>query len=169
MPTFIALLRAVNVGGTGKLPMKDLAEMCTDLGFGDVRTYIQSGNVLFKCNLTEKSVRSRLEKVLTEKLGKSADVFVRTAAEMKAVLKANPFPDVEPAKVAVYFQSEAVAKESLDQVVAPDGEEVRPGKREIYIYFPIGMGRSKLKLPRARIGTLRNINTVGKLVALAGG
>jgi uncharacterized protein (DUF1697 family) len=168
MTTFIALLRAVNVGGTGKLSMQDLIELCTGLGLKKVRTYIQSGNVVFESRLSEKSVRTKLETALTEKLGKPADVVVRTAAEMRAVLNDNPFPQVEPAKVGVFFLTARVDKKLTDRIVAPTGEEVRPGERELYIHFPNGMGRSKLKIPDA-VGTVRNINTVAKLVALAAG
>jgi uncharacterized protein (DUF1697 family) len=166
MTTYIALLRAINVGGTGKLPMSDLTALCANLGFDNVRTYIQSGNVLLESNLAEKTIRARLEKALTEKLGKPAAVVVRTAVELTAVLKGNPFPDAAPAKVGVHFQSERVNKSLLATVVAPGGEQVRLGKREIYIYFPDGMGRSKLKFA-AGLGTIRNINTVAKLVELA--
>jgi uncharacterized protein (DUF1697 family) len=166
MTTYVALLRAINVGGTGKLPMKDLTAICTGLGFERVRTYIQSGNVVFERDLSEKTIRTRLEKALTEKLGKQADVIVRTASELRSVLKDNPFPHAEPAKVGVYFQSDRVNKSLLNKVVAPGGEEVQLGKREIYIHFPSGMGRSKLKLP-AGVGTVRNINTVAKLVEIA--
>jgi uncharacterized protein (DUF1697 family) len=166
MTVFIALLRAVNVGGTGKLPMKDLSALCAALGFDKVRTYIQSGNVIFESRLSEKGVRTRLERALTERLGKQADVVVRTGPELRSVLEGNPFPDAEPSKVGVYFQSERVHTRVLDEVVAPGGEQVRLGKREIYIHFPHGMGRSKLKLP-AGVGTLRNINTVARLVEMA--
>ncbi len=165
MTVFVALLRAINVGGTGKLAMKDLSALCSGLGFGKVRTYIQSGNVVFESDLSEKAIRTRLETALTEKLGKRADVVVRTRSELRSVLKANPFPSAEPAKVGVYFQTERVKKGLLDEVVAPGGEEVRLGKREIYIHFPHGMGRSKLKLPAG--GTIRNMNTVAKLVDMA--
>ena len=166
MTVFIALLRAINVGGTGKLAMKDLSALCVELGFAEVRTYIQSGNVIFQSRLSEPAIRSKLEQALTEKLGKPVDVVLRTAAELRAVLEANPFPRAEPAKVGVYFQSEPVKKGLLDEVVAPGGEEVRAGKREIYVHFPHGMGRSKLKLP-AGGRTARNLNTVAKLVELA--
>jgi uncharacterized protein (DUF1697 family) len=166
MTTYVALLRAVNVGGTGKLPMKDLAELCEGLGFVNVRTYIQSGNVVFGSRLTEKSVRKKLEAALTETLGKHADVVVRTGAELKAVLKGNPFPDAEPARVGVFLMADTVGKELMDRIVAPTGEQVGAGKREVYIYFPNGMGKSKLKIPKA-VGTVRNINTVGKLAAMA--
>ena len=167
MTVYVALLRAINVGGTGKLPMKDLAALCGGVGFAQVRTYIQSGNVLFESSLPEQAVRQRLETALSKRMGKRIDVCVRTAAELRAVLTNNPFPHVAPAKVGVYFQSERVKKELLGNVVAPGGEEVRLGTREIYVHFPNGMGRSKLKL-QADVGTMRNINTVAKLVALAG-
>ena len=166
MTIFVALLRAINVGGTGKLPMKDLSVLCTGVGFDKVRTYIQSGNVVFESDLSEKAIRTRLEKALTERLGKRADVVVRTGSELRSVLKANPFPHAQPSKVGVYFQSDRVNKNLLGEVVPPGGEELRLGKREIYIHFPDGMGRSKLKLP-AGVGTLRNINTVAKLVDMA--
>jgi uncharacterized protein (DUF1697 family) len=168
MTTFIALLRAINVGGSGKLPMKELALLCTRLGFDDVRTYIQSGNVVFQSDLSEQDIRTRLEQALTRKLGNPADVVVRSASELRTILKNNPFPHAEPAKVGVYFQSERVKKGLLAEVVAPGGEEVRLGKREIYIHFPNGMGRSKLKFP-ASVGTLRNMNTVARLVGMAAG
>ena len=167
MTKFVALLRAVNVGGTGKLPMKQLAALCADIGFGNVRTYIQSGNVVFESGRTEKAVRDALAKALTKTMGKPADLAVRTAAEMRVVLKANPFPGKEGAKVAVAFLAAAMLRRALDGVVAPGGEEIRPGKRAVYIYYPTGMGRSKLKLPKdLGVVTVRNINTVGKLVEM---
>ena len=167
MTVVIALLRAVNVGGTGKLSMQGLATLCTKLGFKNPRTYIQSGNVLFESPLAEKAIRAKLEEGLTRMLGKPANVVLRTAAELEAVLKANPFPNAEPARVGVYFQADPVHKSQLLQTKGPDGEDVRLGKREFYIYFPNGMGRSKLKLPTG-VGTVRNMNTVAKLVGLAG-
>lgn len=165
MTQFVALLRAVNVGGTGKLPMKDLMALCSNLGFKKVRTYIQSGNVVFESGLSEKTIRTRLEKVLTEKLGRQANVVVRTAAELRAVLQGNPFTHAQPSKVGVYFQSDRVDERLLNEAGGPGGEEIRLGKREVYIHFPHGMGRSKLRLP-AGIGTVRNMNTVTKLVAM---
>ncbi len=93
MTTYIALLRAVNVGGTGKLPMADLKSMCVDAGFTQVETYIASGNVVFVSKAAPAKVKSELEKRLRDYAGKSIDVLVRTASEMQAVLKANPFPE----------------------------------------------------------------------------
>jgi uncharacterized protein (DUF1697 family) len=148
--------------------MKDLAAMCADIGFENVRTYIQSGNVVFKSRLGEKGIQAKLEKALEAKMGKKVDVVVRTAAELESVLKSNPFPDAIPAKVAVLFTSGAVPAGFAEKIVAPGGEEVQAAKREIYIYYPNGMGTSKLKLPRSETPfTARNINTVAKVLAIA--
>src|SRR5262245_32537349 len=140
MTVFIALLRAINVGGTGKLPMKDLAAICTGLGLGQVRTYIQSGNVVFESPLSEEAVQTQLEAALTTRLGKRADVVVRTGSELRSVLEAYPFPQADPARVGVFFQTDPVNEHLPDAVVAPGGEEVRLGSRELYIFFPAGMG-----------------------------
>jgi uncharacterized protein (DUF1697 family) len=164
---YIALLRGINVGGSGLLPMKDLAALCEELGFTSVRTYIQSGNVIFESNAKEEPVRAQIEKALEARMGKKIDVMVRTPDELRAALEGNPFPDKEPAKVAVAFLLEPPLKNLLKDVVAPGGEEVHLGRRALYIYYPDGMGRSKLKLPRMGPMTVRNINTVGKLVAMA--
>jgi len=93
MPTYIALLRAVNVGGTGKLPMADLEAMCIAVGFTQVRTYIASGNVIFVSDQPESLVKAALETRLFAYAGKSVGVVVRTADEMAAVLASNPFPE----------------------------------------------------------------------------
>jgi uncharacterized protein (DUF1697 family) len=168
MTVFIALLRAINVGGTGQLSMKELSAFCRELGLDKVRTYIQSGNIVFESKFSEESVRERLEESLTERIGQRIDVFVRTASELRSVLEANPFPSAQPAKVAVLFRSDSAPEGRLDNLVIPGGEEVRPGKREIYIHYPDGMGRSKLKLPSSMgVVTVRNMNTVAKLVAMA--
>ena len=90
MTAFVALLRAVNVGGTGKLPMRDMKEMCEALGFGGVRTYIASGNVVFTSRKSEAAVKAALEARLKAYAGKPVGVLVRSAAEMQAVLTDNP-------------------------------------------------------------------------------
>ena len=168
MTVYVALLRAINVGGSGKLPMTDLAALCTGVGFTKVRTYIQSGNVVFESRKAEAAVRKALEEALSEELGKPADVAVRTAAEMAALLAANPFAKAPPAKVGVAFLNRRLGKTALEVVTIPGKEEVVLGAREVYIHFPDGMGRSKLKLPKAfGPATVRNINTVRRLAAMA--
>jgi uncharacterized protein (DUF1697 family) len=167
MTVYIALLRGINVGGSGLLAMKDLVALCGKCGFAKARTYIQSGNVVFESDLKEEGVRQALEKALAAKMGKPVDVMVRRAAEMRAVLEANPFPDTEPNKKMVVFLTGKAPVEALRGVTGPAGEQVRAGKREVYVYYPEGQGRSKLKLPLKVAGTARNINTVAKLVAMA--
>jgi len=147
--------------------MKELTGLCSALGFQSVRTYIQSGNVIFASSQPESAIRSCLELALAAKMGKKMDVMVRTAEEMRSVLRRNPFPDQEPAKVAVAFLHEPPPTDLVENVIAPGGEQVQRGQREIYVYYPQGMGRSKLKLPlKGAMTTVRNLNTVSKLVAL---
>jgi uncharacterized protein (DUF1697 family) len=103
MTAFVALLRAVNVGGTGKLPMSELKPMCEALGFEGVRTYIASGNVVFTRRKSESAVKKALEARLEAYAGKAVGVMVRTAAEMQAVLKANPFPKAPGNRTVAIF------------------------------------------------------------------
>lgn len=167
MTAFVALLRAVNVGGTGKLPMSELRAMCEAEGFGKVATYIASGNVVFTAERSEAEVRKGLEKRLEAYAGKPVGVHVRTAAEMAQVLADNPFPDAKPNWTVAIFLNETPAKDALDTVRDRTDEEVRLGKREIYVAYGSGMGRSKLKIPAAKEGTARNINTIAKLAEMA--
>ena len=96
MARYIALLRAVNVGGTGKLPMADLLELCRAAGFKKAQTYIASGNAVFESKAAPAKVKSQLEARLLAYAGKPVGVIVRTASEMSAVLQANPFPKAAP-------------------------------------------------------------------------
>lgn len=167
MKTYVALLRGINVGGNSIVPMKKLVELCSNAGMKDVRTYIQSGNVIFKSSLSEKPVIKKLEKALDSATGKKIDVIVRDVKEVAAVLRKNPFPKANPSQVGVYFFANLVSKSFMDGVVA-DIEEVVAAKREVYVHFPNGIGRTKLKLPaEAKKATVRNINTVKKLSELA--
>ena len=168
MTTYIALLRAINVGGTAILLMEDLRNLCSRLGLKNVRTYIQSGNILFESDLPESEVTLLLEEALEEKMQKPIPVKLRTVVEMKAVLAGNPFSEKEPTKVGVAFYLKPVADDFLKNLNYLGPEEIIVSNREIFIYFPDGMGRSKLKFPKTlEQGTIRNINTVKKLIELA--
>lgn len=167
MPVYIALLRAINVGGTGKLPMTELKAVCEGLGFTDVKTYIQSGNVLFRADANEDDVARTLDDALGERLGKKPGVMLRSRREMEAIVENAPFPDAKPNYLLVSFLPEAAPKEALDGMVAPDGEEAVVAGREIYVHYPVGSGKSKLKLPALATGTSRNLNTVRKLAEMA--
>ena len=167
MTSFIALLRAVNVGGTGKLPMQDLTGMCESAGFRSVRTYIASGNVIFESKLSEKKVREQLERKLLAYAGKPVTVAVRTAAEMAEVLARNPFTDAPPNRTVAIFLDEAPPETALESISGRADEQVALGRREIYVVYGVDMAGSKLKIPAAKTGTARNMNTVAKLAALA--
>ena len=167
MTTYIALLRAVNVGGTGKLPMVDLKALCAELGFGRIETYIASGNVVFDCDMAPAKVQAQLERRLLAYAGKAVGVFVRTTVEMRTILKRNPFSDKEFKLTHAIFLNEKPPADALDDVRGRDREEMRLGQREIYVYYPEGMGQSRLQIPSARLGTARNMNTVSKLIEMS--
>ena len=167
MTTYVALLRAVNVGGTGKLSMSELRDLCDRCGFQDVRTYIASGNVVFRSGSEEAEIQSKLQSALEVHVGKPLGVIVRNAAQMAAVLASNPYSTRSPNFVHVVFLDEAPRSDILTGVLGRANEEIMPGLREIYVHYPQGQGASKLKLTAAKAGTARNINTVAKLAELA--
>ncbi len=167
MATFIAFLRGINVGGNTPLPMVKLREVCTELGLKNVRTYIQSGNVLFESNLLEHELINSMEMALEAQVGKHIPVIIRSAKELETVCSKNPFPDANPSQVGISFFTQPIFANYLTGFVNTEPEEIVVSGREIYIHYPNGMGRSKLKLPKMqKQGTVRNINTVTKLVEL---
>ena len=168
MGSFVALLRAVNVGGTGKLPMSDLKELCEELGFGAVRTYIASGNVVFESRKSEAAVKAALEKRLEAYAGKPVGVVVRTAEEMAQVLSDNPFPKAPPNRTMAVFLDRAPPTDALAGIRGQKDEEIRLGQREIYIHYGQGMAKSKLVIAAAKVGTARNMNTIAVLARMAG-
>ena len=168
MSSYIALLRAVNVGGTGKLPMTELKAMCESAGFTNIRSYIASGNVLFNSALTEAAVKQLLNDKLLAYAGKPVGVLVRSAAEMAAVLAANPFPDAPGSRVVAIFLNAAAPPDALAAAVGRQNELMALGRREIYVHYDDGMADSKLRIPAAKAGTARNMNTVAKLAGMAG-
>jgi uncharacterized protein (DUF1697 family) len=164
--TYVALLRAINIGGASTLPMRDLAALCTRLGFENVRTYIQSGNVIFRSSRSGQEIVSDLEGALAEIMGKPMNVILRTAQELRRVWEGNPFPNEDLSRVLALFLTHPVPENLLDHVTVPGPEKLRLAEREIYIHYPDGMGRSKLKIPPDVVGTGRNMNTIAKLVSL---
>ena len=167
MPVHIALLRAVNVGGTGKLSMSDLKALCEKAGFADAQTYIQSGNVLFRSGLCAEDAGRVLDDALAAKMGKAPGVMVRSCKQLETIAQNNPFPDAKPNYLMVNFLPAKAPDDALDKLVAPDGEEVHVAGHEIYVHYPNGSGRSKLKLPALKHATSRNLHTVRKLAELA--
>jgi uncharacterized protein (DUF1697 family) len=149
--------------------MGELRELCAGLGFGNVRTYIQSGNLVVHSDLDAGGVKALLEDALERRMGKSVRVLVRTPGELSAILEGNPYPDAPTNRVLVLFLDEVVPPGVIEAVQAPGGEELTRGEREVYVHFPDGQGRSKLKMPMADVGTARNLNTVRKLLQMSQG
>ena len=168
MTAYVALLRAVNVGGTGKLPMTELIAMCEKAGFENPKTYIASGNVVFTSGKSAKAMKAALELALADYAGKPVGVMVRTAKEMAAVRDANPFIGSPGNRVVAIFLDDAPPKDAITQATHVNGEKMALGTREIFVcYTDDGMGDSKLKIPAAKTGTARNMNTVTKLADMA--
>jgi uncharacterized protein (DUF1697 family) len=178
MPVVVSLLRAVNVGGHAVIKMADLQALYESLKFRDVRTYVQSGNVVFRTDSGDLKALSKKIQVAIEKRFKvTPGVLLRTADELRGIVAANPFAkraDVLPAKLLVYFLHAELSRDAAAELkkLPPKREELIPTKRELYIYFPDGMGKSRLPwraLEKLCItpGTGRNWNTVTKLLAMA--
>ena len=167
MAVFIALLRAVNVGGTGKLPMATFKEMCAAEGFKHAKTYIASGNVVFETTKSPAKIKAGLEKRLEKYAGKPVGVIVRSFAEMEAVLKGNPFPKAAPNRTMALFLDQPPKPADIKNLKGLGDEKLKLGAREIYVHYGDGMASSKLVIPAAKIGTMRNMNTVAKLVDMA--
>ena len=160
------MLRAVNVSGTGKLPMAELKAMGVGCGFANVRTFIASGNLLFDSDLSESAVTQLVADKVEAFFGKPVPVLVRSAAEMEAVAAANPFADQPGNRVVAHFMAAAPTQAMLDAATGQKDERMALGTRQIYIFYSDGMGNSKLKLPAFRDGTARNMNSVTKMAEL---
>jgi uncharacterized protein (DUF1697 family) len=175
---YISMLRGINVGGNNMVKMKPLCELYQSLGLLNPQSYVQSGNVVFRArDRDESKLSSKIEAGIEQQFGFRPKVIVRTPGEMRAVIEGNPFAareGIEPSKLLVNFLSADPGPEAWDKIraIKTDPEEMQPSGRELYIYFPNGMGRSKL--PFASIdkilktaATGRNWNTVLKLNAIA--
>lgn len=167
VPRFVALLRAINVGGTGKLPMAVLKAMCERLGHSRVVTYIASGNVVFDSADDAATVGRGLAAALADHAGQPVSVLVRTGAELEAVVAGNPFAGQPGNRVVALFVDEPLPLDALDHATNVRDEVMLLGPGAIYIHYGDGMADSRLKIPVAARGTARNMNTVVKLAALA--
>ena len=169
MTAYVALLRAVNVSGTGKLPKEDLKAMGEACGFDGVRTFINSGNLLFTSELAERAVQDRLEARLADYFGRPWRVHVRSAAEMAKAAKKNPFADDKPSRVMAHFIDEKPAQSMIDEARDVQGERLALGPRLLYVSYGEGIGKTRLKLPAIKQGTARNMNSVAKIADLLAG
>ena len=164
--SYVAMLRAVNVSGTGKLPMAELKAIGEGCGFANVRTFIASGNLLFDSDEDEGEVTQLVATKVESYFGKPVPVFVRSAAEMAKVAADNPFAAAPGNRVLAHFMAAPPTQAMIDAATGQKDEQLALGKREIYIFYGDGMGTSKLKLPALREGTARNMNSVAKIAEL---
>ena len=176
MPTYVALLRGINLGSRNRVAMPALRDALGEAGFADVETYVQSGNVVLTSRAKAEAVRRKVEKVLHDSFGLEIPVVIRSAAELRAVAKRNPLKKdaTDPKRYQVTFLSAKlpakVARE-LEQLAAPE-ERVAVAGREVYAWHPKTIARSKLwtKLAGKTLGvtaTSRNWATVEALLELA--
>jgi uncharacterized protein (DUF1697 family) len=179
VPTYVALLRGINLGARNKVAMADLRALVEALGGEDVRTYVQSGNVVFKGSLGgAKAVASAMEKRISADLGLDVAVLVRTGAELRKLVAANPFVKGgrDASKLHVTFLADKPGRDKVRALPANEHEpdEFRVVGREIYLHYPKGYGRSKLSNAffEKRLGvtaTTRNWRTVTNLAGLVEG
>ena len=180
MPTYISMLRGINILGRKRVEMSRLREMFETMGFEKVQTYINSGNVVFKTGRnTTSALSKRIEERMVAEFGFSALVITRTAAELGRAIEGNPFAKEsrsEPSKVFIGFMAQAPKADAVAKVKARAAktEQAHCCGREIYVYYVGGMGQAKLLthgvLERvlAVSTTMRNWNTVSKLYEMAG-
>lgn len=177
MTVFIALLRAVNVGGKGKIPMAELRAMAADMGLDDPRTLLQSGNLVFSAKGKAAELETRLEAETEKRLGVKTSYLIRTAKEWDALIDANPFAQEaksDPSHMVAMPMKEAPAAAALTALreAIRGRETVEAVGRTLYLVYPDGIGTSKLTnaVVERRLGTVgtgRNWNTVLKLRDLA--
>lgn len=166
MTAFVALLRAVNVGGR-QLAMADLKRIAGELGLDNPTTYIASGNLLFASRKSERELKKALETAIENHMGKPVGVMIRTAGDMAAVAAANPFADQPGNRVVAIFLDASPPKDTVTAAKNVADERIALGRREIYVHYPNGQGPSKLKIPAVATGTARNMNSVAKLAEMA--
>jgi uncharacterized protein (DUF1697 family) len=175
--TYVALLRGVNVGGRGRISMEHLRGVFVDLGYSDVASYVQSGNVVFAAKTSDTTIlRSTLEEKISDDLGVDASVLIRSAEQMKAVLHKNPFSGRtdDPTKLHVTFLGDLPAPALVSELPADRGgsDEFSVVGSDIYLFCPGGYGETKLgnaffERRLATRATTRNWKTVTKLTEMS--
>jgi uncharacterized protein (DUF1697 family) len=172
------MLRGINVGGHNKIKMDALRDLCVALKFQNPQTYVQSGNIIFGTEQSDLAlIAKRIQQSIQKRFACCPEVILRTADELRSVVKKSPFAkrqNLDPAKVVVTFLASDPGDQARQNLrkerFAP--EELHIVGRELYIYFPTGMGKSKLPLPRIHKllntpGTARNWNSVTQILQIA--
>jgi uncharacterized protein (DUF1697 family) len=178
MPVLISMLRGVNLGPHNRIKMDALRALYQTLKFEDPRSYVQSGNIIFRTKVKNTpQLASKIKDAIEKKFGCRTEVILRTTDELRKAISASPFakrPNLEPGKILVTFLAGPPAPGSETSLAAFDSypEEVHLNGRELYIYFPDGAGKSKLPWSKVEkflkvTGTARNWNSVTNMLAIA--
>jgi uncharacterized protein (DUF1697 family) len=176
MTTLIALLRGINVGGNNKLPMKELSALLTEMGLHDVQTYIQSGNVLFRCDPKNRvTLNAKISAEIKARFGFTPQLLLIDAAELHKAMKGNPYPEaeVDPKSLHLFFLDELPQHADLKalEAIKSDSERFKLAGKVFYLHAPEGIARSKLAARAEKLlgvtATARNWNTVCKLAEMS--
>jgi uncharacterized protein (DUF1697 family) len=176
--SYVALIRGVNVGGNKMLKMDALRTLCESIGLAGAKTYLNSGNVVFRSSTDRDQIAKKIEEGIRKATGFEAKVILRTADELRKVIAASPFTtgDRNPKAVLVAFLTGEIGKDgkALLTKLKIDSEELHFGERELYLHFPAGIADSKLSnaLTEKKLGvnvTARNWNSVNALLEMAEG
>ncbi len=177
MTTLIALLRGINIGGNNPLPMKELSALLTGMGLRDVQTYIQSGNVVFRCDVKNRAaLATKISAAIEAQHGFAPHVLLLDAAELRKAMAGNPYPEAEadPKSLSLLFLDEAPPHPDLKslEAIRADSERFKLAGKVFYLHAPEGFGRSRLAARAEKLlgvaASGRNWNTVCKLAQMAG-
>jgi uncharacterized protein (DUF1697 family) len=170
--TYVAFLRGINLGPSNKISMPELRAMAEDLGYTDVATYINSGNLIITSPKKAATVEREISDAIKKTFGHKIDVTVRTSAQLKKIVDQNPYPDGNPSQVTVAFLTKPAPADGKKRVaeVAQDYEPFSFSGQEVYVHYSQGLGKSKLAEKFSAIvgvsSTVRTIRTVEKVLAL---
>jgi uncharacterized protein (DUF1697 family) len=170
---YAILLHGVNLGKR-RVPMAELKELATDLGYAEPRTYVNSGNLLVGTPKKPERIVAEFEQQLADRFGFPVGVTVRTTAELRTIVEDNPYPEGDPKQVTVGFAMDRIEAAAAERMAAwaTDRERFSLHGREVYVDFAGGLARSKLATRLAEaVGrpiTARNIRTVAALAGMAG-
>jgi len=177
MITYISMLRGINVGGRNKIKMDQLKDLYKSLGFANIHSYIQSGNIIFDSTSKDiNGIAKNVHQAIKQTFGYDVPVFIRTANDFRLTIQNNPFTDKDISKLQITFLSGSPTQFSIDEInkARHKSEEFYIFQRDVYLFCPLGYGISKLsntfferKLKTS--ATTRNWKTVNKLMELAQG
>ena len=170
--SYVAFLRGINLGPTNKISMPELRTMAEGLGYTEVATYINSGNLIFDSTKKPATLEREIAAAIKDSFGLRIDVAVRTPAQLKKILADNPYPDGKPSQVTVAFLTKAAPPSAQEKVaaMATEAEPFTFAGQDVYVHYSNGIGTSKLAEKFSSVigvsSTVRNLNTVTKIIAL---